>query len=48
VHYYQRTRSFDPTRTSLAGDAEELQIREGGGGITRFETAYERRSRASR
>src|SRR5438034_346529 len=47
VHYYQRHGSgvsYDPTRTSLAGDAEELKFGKVGGGITRFETAYERRS----
>jgi len=47
VHYYQRLGSgvsYDSTRTSLAGDAEELKFGKVGGGITRFETAYERRS----
>src|SRR5438552_4867507 len=47
VHYYQRPGSgvpYDPTRTSLAGDAEGLKFAKGGGGITRYETAYERRS----
>src|SRR5439155_20085367 len=47
VHYYQRYGSgvsYDPTRTSLAGDAEELKLGKVGGGITWFETAYERRS----
>jgi len=51
VHYYQRPGAgvtFDATRTSLAGDAEELKFGKVGGGITRFETAYERRSQASR
>src|SRR3989440_1481686 len=44
VHYYQRTGTYDPARTSLAGDAEEVKLGKVGGGITRFETAYERRS----
>jgi len=47
VHYYQRPGSglpLDSTRTSLAGDAEELLLGKVGGGITRFETSYQRRS----
>ncbi len=44
VHFYQRTGSFDPTRTSLSGNAEELLFGKVGGGITRFETSYLRRS----
>ena len=46
VHYYQRpdARRLDITRTSLAGDAEELSFSKVGGGITRFETSYQRRS----
>jgi hypothetical protein len=47
VHYYQRPYSgltFDPTRTSLSGNAEELFFSKVGGGITRFETSYQRRS----
>ena len=47
VHYYQRPGagvSYDPTRTSLAGDAEELLFGKVGGGVTRFETSYQRRS----
>ena len=47
VHYYQRPgagASYDPTRTSLAGDAEELLFGKVGGGVTRFETSYQRRS----
>ena len=47
VHFYQRPGagvSYDPTRTSLAGDAEELLFGKVGGGITRFETSYQRRS----
>src|SRR2546429_7256238 len=46
-HYYQRPGagvSYDPTRTSLWGDAEEIKFRKVGGGITRFETSYQRRS----
>ncbi len=35
---------LDSTRTSLAGDAEELLFGKVGGGITRFETSYQRRS----
>ncbi len=47
VHLYQRPDgglTFDSTRTSLAGDAEELYVRKVGGGMTRFETSYQRRS----
>src|SRR2546425_5617223 len=47
VHYYQRPGagvSYDPRRTSLSGDAEELFFSKLGGGITRFETSYQRRS----
>ena len=47
VHYYQRPDSklhFDSTRTSLTGDTEELLIGKYGGGITRFETSYQRQS----
>ncbi len=47
VHYYQRPGAgvtYDPTRTSLAGNAEELLFGKVGGGITRFETSYQRRS----
>ena len=47
VHYYQRPGSgvlYDSTRTSLPGDAEEVKFGKVGGGITRFETAYQRRS----
>ena len=45
VHRYQRPDdniSFDPTRTSLFGDAERLTISKFGGGITRFQTVYQR------
>ncbi len=47
VHYYQRPGAgvtYDPTRTSLAGDAEELLFGKVGGGITRFQTSYQRRA----
>jgi hypothetical protein len=47
VHFYQRPGagvSFDPTRTSLSGNAEELFFSKLGGGISRFETSYLRRS----
>src|SRR6267378_1640186 len=47
VHFYQRpdgSQTFDSTRTTLMGDAEELLFSKVGGGITRFETSYLRRS----
>jgi hypothetical protein len=47
VHFYQRPgagASYNPARTSLTGDAEELLFGKVGGGITRFQTAYQRRS----
>src|SRR3989475_13277681 len=47
VHYYQRPDAglpLDPTRTSLSRDREELLFGKVGGGITRFETSYQRRS----
>ena len=47
VHFYQRPGagvSYDPTRTSLSGNAEELLFGKVGGGSTRFETSYLRRS----
>jgi len=47
VHYYQRPDAglrLDSTRTSLGGDAEELLFGKVGGGITRFEMSYLRRS----
>lgn len=44
VHFYQRTGNFDSTRTDLSGNAEELFFSKLGGGITRFETSYQRRS----
>lgn len=47
VHYYQRPDGpleVDPTRTTLWGDAEEIQFGKVGGGILRFQTSYQRRS----
>jgi hypothetical protein len=47
VHQYQQPDAglpFDPTRTSLEGDAQEIAFAKQGGGITRFETSYKRRS----
>ena len=47
IHYYQRPDagvSYDSTRTSLTGNAQELLFGKVGGGITRFETSYLRRS----
>jgi len=47
VHYYQRPDAglpFDTTRTSLAGDAEELQISKVGGAHLLGQTSYQRRS----
>ncbi|HEV8358552.1 MAG TPA: DUF5916 domain-containing protein [Gemmatimonadales bacterium] len=45
VHYFQRPDSpleYDPTRTSLHGDAEEITFGKVGGGLIRFETSYQR------
>ncbi|MEO8449776.1 MAG: DUF5916 domain-containing protein [Gemmatimonadota bacterium] len=45
VHYFQRPGSglgFDPTRTSLGGDAGQLRVGKIGGGLLRFETSYQR------
>ena len=47
VHNYQRPDAdlpYDPLRTTLAGHAEEIQLGKFGGGITRFQTSYQRRS----
>jgi len=47
VHYYQRPDGalrYDPTRTGLSGNAQEIKFGKFGGGITRFETSYLRRS----
>ncbi|MEP6990337.1 MAG: DUF5916 domain-containing protein, partial [bacterium] len=45
VHAYQRPDdniAWDPTRTSLAGDAERISFSKFGGGVTRFQTVYQR------
>ncbi len=45
VHYYQRPDGalhYNPTRTSLSGDAEEVTFGKVGGGQFRFETSYQR------
>ncbi|HVH09266.1 MAG TPA: DUF5916 domain-containing protein, partial [Gemmatimonadales bacterium] len=47
VHFYQRPYSglvYDATRTTLVGNAQELFFSKLGGGMTRFETSYQRRS----
>ncbi|HVH68344.1 MAG TPA: DUF5916 domain-containing protein [Gemmatimonadales bacterium] len=46
VHYYQRPDAFryDPTRTSLSGNAQELQFGKVGGAHVLFQTGYQRRS----
>ncbi len=47
VHYYQRpdaTLAYDTTRTSLSGDAEELQFAKVGGAHVSGQTSYQRRS----
>jgi hypothetical protein len=46
VHFFQRPDALrlDTTRTSLTGDAEELLFDKLGGGVTRFQTSYQRRS----
>jgi hypothetical protein len=47
VHYFQQPDEplhFDSTRTSLAGDAEQITFGKVGGGITRFQTSYNRMS----
>src|SRR5229473_4898606 len=49
VHYYQRPDAglrYDPTRTSLTGDAEEVHFGKVAGKHTNFETSYLRRSPA--
>ena len=35
---------FDPTRTSLVGDAQRISVSKFGGGTTRFQTVYQRYS----
>lgn len=45
VHRYQRRDDdivYDPTRTSLGGDAQRVSFSKFGGGITRFQTLFER------
>ncbi|MEO6866304.1 MAG: DUF5916 domain-containing protein [Gemmatimonadaceae bacterium] len=47
VHYYQRPDGklhVDSSLTSLTGNAQEFLVGKYGGGITRFETSYERQS----
>jgi hypothetical protein len=47
AHYYQQPDAglvYDPTLTSLSGDAEEIHIGKMGGGVTRFQTSFQRRS----
>lgn len=47
VHYFQRpdaSLGYDPTRTSLSGDFEELKFGKVSGDHFRFETSYQRRS----
>ena len=45
VHAYQRPDddiAYDPTRTRLRGDAERISFSKFGGGVTRFQTMYQR------
>ncbi len=45
VHYFQRPDAsfdYDPTRTSLGGDYEQVTFGKVGGGMLRFETSYQR------
>jgi len=47
VHFYQQpggSLHFDSTRTSLSGDEEQIAFGKVGGGITRFQTSYNRLS----
>ena len=47
VHYYQRPDAglpYDPTRTALSGDAQELKLGKFAGQHVMFETAWQRRS----
>jgi hypothetical protein len=47
VHYFQQPDAglhLDPTRTSLSGDAEQITFGKVGGGVTRFQTSYNRMS----
>jgi hypothetical protein len=45
THYYQRPDAglgFDPSRTALAGHAEQIKFGKFGGGVLRFETSLQR------
>jgi hypothetical protein len=45
VHAFQRPDdrvSYDPTRTEMRGDAERVSLSKFGGGITRFQSVYQR------
>ncbi len=45
VHAYQRPDdgiAYDPTRTTLRGDAERISFSKFGGGVTRFQSVYQR------
>lgn len=47
VHRFQRPDDeveYDPTRTSLSGDAQRVSVSKFGGGMTRFQTVYQRYS----
>ncbi len=47
VHFYQQPDGnlhFDSTRTSLSGDEEQITFGKVGGGLTRFQTSYNRLS----
>ncbi|MBK5187058.1 MAG: carbohydrate binding family 9 domain-containing protein [Gemmatimonadaceae bacterium] len=47
VHYFQQpdgSLHFDSLRTSLTGDAEQITFGKVGGGVTRFQTSYNRMS----
>jgi hypothetical protein len=47
VHYFQQPDGalrLDSARTSLAGDAEQITFGKVGGGVTRFQTSYNRMS----
>ncbi len=47
VHAYQRRDDgvvYDPTRTSLRGDAQRISFSKFGGGVTRFQSVYQRYS----
>ncbi len=47
VHYFQRPDggvTFDPTRTALGGNAQELQFGKVGGKLLRWQTSYQRHS----